>query len=1002
MPLQLLARGEWPARRLSTVLWMTFALLAAGLAGRAQAQTCGIAGNDAPATVSGIVNSYFPGALSAAAGSTSIMLGTRNAAGAALDFSAGDLVLVIQMQGADINSSDTDSYGDGVGGSGTPDSDVYGGANYAGGFLNNANFTAGRYEFAVATGGAGSGGMLTLARPLANSYVNGTRQTFQVVRVPQYPSATIGAAGLTAAPWNGASGGIVAIDVAGTLTLAGNINVNGLGFRGGGVINNAAQTAPQYAGYRNAYSTQNGAMKGEGIAGTPARTYSAAAGLSATAATDGYPGGDVGRGAPGNAGGGGNQHNCGGGGGANGGAGGRGGACWNGNNGNFDGPIRGGMGGSPPVAGSTPTRLFFGGGGGSGDVGGNTSTLPQGAGGAGGGIIVVRAGTITGSGTFSANGDPGVDIVSTDASGGGGAGGTILVQVQSGTIPATLTAAGGRGGNNQMGAAPATSPEQDGPGGGGGGGVIYTNTGASGTVTGGVNGCLTSGAVSPGDPPSGGCAAYYGRTGFAGINGTFSAPLANTGTYAGSACLPVLAVTKSTSTPSISAATGATATYAVTVQNTGGAARNVSVIDNPLPPGWTLTGTPTYNYSPPGPFAAGNLAAGAEAGGGTPPASFPLRTPSNAAPGTVPAVGSNGLTWGTFFLPQNGSVTIFYTVAIADSAAAGTYHNGAGVTFLDPTRNTASRTVGPAANNTAVRGGAAYAANTSYQTGGTVGGSHYSGLAGGPATDDVKLLADLSVTKTHTPASFAVGAAGQSYSIVVRNNGRPIRSLSFAADQATDATPQAIGGNPVTLSDTLPAGVTLAAAPSSSNAQWACTGAAGAGSFSCTQNNAAYPLAAATDLTTITVPVNVAATACPGPAANTAVVSAAPVGEANGANNSGTDNAPVNCVADLVLTKTDNKAATTPGAINTYTITLTNNGPSAADNAVLTDPAAAGLGCTAVSCAASGGAVCPAAGGGAGQLSVGNLQGAGVVVPTLPSGGVITLTLTCSVTATGN
>ncbi|MDE2048987.1 MAG: DUF11 domain-containing protein, partial [Betaproteobacteria bacterium] len=102
------------------------------------------------------------------------------------------------------------------------------------------------------------------------------------------------------------------------------------------------------------------------------------------------------------------------------------------------------------------------------------------------------------------------------------------------------------------------------------------------------------------------------------------------------------------------------------------------------------------------------------------------------------------------------------------------------------------------------------------------------------------------------------------------------------------------------------------------------------------------------------------------------------------------------------ITKTDGKGATTPGATNTYTITLTNNGPSAANGAVVTDPASTGLSCTAVSCAASGGAVCPASGAGAGQLSVGNLQGAGVVVPTLPSAGVVTLTLTCTVTATGN
>lgn len=989
-------------RRLQAAAWATVFF---AMCGAVQAQTCSIAGNDGPnPSITGIVNSYFPGASSAAVGATSISIGALNTSGSTTSIAPGDLLLIIQMQGADINTNDNNQYGDGAGDGTVQNSDVYGGANYAGGFLNNVNFTAGRYEFAVATSSSSGGGTVTLSAPLANSYVNGTRQLFQVVRVPQYSSATIGAGGLQAAPWNGASGGVVAIDVAGALSNTGGIDVSGRGFRGGGVINLTAQTNPQYSGYRNAYSAQSGGMKGEGISGTPAKTYSAVLGLSATAITDGYPSGDVGRGAPGNAGGGGNQHNSGGGGGANGGAGGRGGANWNSNVLNSDGPLRGGHGGSPPVTASTPGRLYMGGGGGAGDVGGNPSTDPQGSGGAGGGIIIVRAGTMSGSGTFNANGAPGIDVFSTDAAGGGGAGGTILVQVQSGSVTASLTATGGRGGNNTTGA---TNPEQDGPGGGGGGGVVYTNSAASGTVTSGVSGCLTSQSVSPGDAPVGGCARYYARAGSNGFSGSFSAPVAATGIYAGSACLPVLTATKSTSTPLIAAATGATATYTINVSNTGGGARNVSVIDNALPPGWALTGTPAYSYAPAGPLAAGNLAAGAETGTGIPASTFPLLTSptvGTATPVTRPAAGANSLSWGTFFLPQNGSLSIVYSVSIANTAPAGTFHNPAGVTFLDPARAASSRIVAPLINNTANRTATAYSANTTYETGATstVAGSSYSGLVAGPAAENVTLQADLQTTKTHNPATLVVGGTAQSYSVVVRNNGRAIRTLTYAADQASDATAQTLGGNPITLTDTLPTGVTLSAAPTSSSANWTCTGVAGATSFNCTQINAAYPLAAATDLATITVPINVAPTACPGPIVNTAVVSTAPVGESNTANNSGADSATANCTADIAITKTDNKGVTTPGATNTYVITLTNNGPSAANGAVVTDPASTGLSCTAVSCAASGGAVCPASGAGAGQLSVGNLQGTGVVVPTLPSAGVVTLTLTCTVTATGN
>src|SRR5262249_19273669 len=86
------------------------------------------------------------------------------------------------------------------------------------------------------------------------------------------------------------------------------------------------------------------ASKGEGIAGTPEWIYNQADATDAnftgtvvntSQPSDGYPGGSMGRGAPGNAGGGGtdpnpaaNNENTGGGGGGNGGAGGQGGYGW--------------------------------------------------------------------------------------------------------------------------------------------------------------------------------------------------------------------------------------------------------------------------------------------------------------------------------------------------------------------------------------------------------------------------------------------------------------------------------------------------------------------------------------------------------------------------------------------------------------------------------------------------------------------------------------------------
>ena len=112
-------------------------------------------------------------------------------------------------------------------------------------------------------------------------------------------------------------------------------------------------------------------------------------------------------------------------------------------------------------------------------------------------------------------------------------------------------------------------------------------------------------------------------------------------------------------------------------------------------------------------------------------------------------------------------------------------------------------------------------------------------------------------------------------------------------------------------------------------------------------------------------------------------------------------------VADLSITKTSTTSPVTSGGTITYSIVVTNNGPSAADNAVVsedwtTEP---GLDCSATAvppgtatCAASGtaGTQCPAAG----SVTPAALQ-AGLAIPALPNGGVVTFTLTCAVTATG-
>ncbi len=114
--------------------------------------------------------------------------------------------------------------------------------------------------------------------------------------------------------------------------------------------------------------------------------------------------------------------------------------------------------------------------------------------------------------------------------------------------------------------------------------------------------------------------------------------------------------------------------------------------------------------------------------------------------------------------------------------------------------------------------------------------------------------------------------------------------------------------------------------------------------------------------------------------------------------------------ADLRITKTNTPAAgpvdqaddtVTSGAQTTYDIVVSNSGPDAATNAVVRDPAPTGLGSCVLSapaCSATGGATCPVVGTGAGELSVVNLQApGGVLIPSLPANGSITIKLACTV-----
>ncbi len=129
---------------------------------------------------------------------------------------------------------------------------------------------------------------------------------------------------------------------------------------------------------------------------------------------------------------------------------------------------------------------------------------------------------------------------------------------------------------------------------------------------------------------------------------------------------------------------------------------------------------------------------------------------------------------------------------------------------------------------------------------------------------------------------------------------------------------------------------------------------------------------------------------------NTATVTApGGITDPNAANNTATDTDTPAGVADLAITKTDGAATYLPGGSLTYTITVTNAGPSDAVGAAVADTFdATRLTNIAWTCAATAGSACTAASGS------GDISGAATVL----AGGTLTYTITANVLpgATGN
>ena len=644
-----------------------FYLLVALTTTNLQAQICGTPGKDGPFTGDGIVNTYygsFSGTPTVNVGATSLQLGQLNANGATTPFTAGDVALIIQIQGVNMNSEDNTKYGDGVAG-GT-----------ANGYINpTTGAKAGNYEYALVS--AVSGSQVTFAAPLKYPYkhnwnvVSSGNYTYEVVRIPQYSSVVLTGL-ITGAKWNGQSGGIVGMDVAGNIALNGfGFAADGIGFRGGLGRQQHENPGSSTMSYRNTGRQASDllyidAYKGEGIAGTPSSVFSNNVILSTSSL---YPNGSKGAGAPGNAGGGGSADAAGGGGSAYG-AGGRGGDVFNTNGGFtqtfnipdfFHSANFGGFGGA-----SVGSTFVLGGGGG----GGCNHLEENSHGGAGGGIVLVTTGSVSGTGTVNANGENEFnnDPLSPSNKGGGGGGGIIVFRSSNTLNSVTMNAKGGNSSNTTA----QGVQNAHAPGGGGGGGAVYQSGGAITNASGGLTG-ICNAAVNPST------AAALGATN--GANGLESASIPTTvlnNLFGEQNCMPSIQLAKSTSTPAATTTLTppANTTYSITVTNAGlGGAQAIKLYDFlPDNPNFTFSNSPAtiVSFNPP----TGGKAA--------------VRT------GTVlPGNASTDLEFGTFNMPAGSVITLTFPVVLSENTASGLVSNSASVKFADPTRTTPTQVVSP-------------------------------------------------------------------------------------------------------------------------------------------------------------------------------------------------------------------------------------------------------------------------------------------------------------------
>jgi len=152
-------------------------------------------------------------------------------------FAVGDEVMLMQMQGAVIDTTNTLSFGN----------------------LTSVN-SSGLFE--INTISSIDGYRVHFQKKL--TYKFDITSGVQLIRVAKVIGDAITQSKVTSMPWNGTVGGVVAVDVSGTLTLQNDIDVSGQGFRGGDT--SMREQISDLMAYKYPIVSGYGGVKGEGIA----------------------------------------------------------------------------------------------------------------------------------------------------------------------------------------------------------------------------------------------------------------------------------------------------------------------------------------------------------------------------------------------------------------------------------------------------------------------------------------------------------------------------------------------------------------------------------------------------------------------------------------------------------------------------------------------------------------------------------------------------------------